>query len=109
MPHLCCRRSFDLDRDNCGYVDLLRQAYPDKRNVSAVLVNFTTDEEQCAYFPSNQCNDVSLLNVRVWLDDPDKNVYYVYEPSAATANGVGAVAQQLGQLSLTAGKSRSRH
>ena len=81
----------------CGYVEFLRQAYPDK-HVSAVLINFTTDEKQCAYFPSNTRNDISLLNVHVWLDDPAKNVYYVYEPTSS--GGVDVVGQQLAQLTI---------
>lgn len=68
--------------------------------MSAVLINFTTDEKQCAYFPSNTRNDISLLNVNVWLDDPAKNVYYEYEPTSS------AVVDVVGQLArLTIGTS----
>jgi hypothetical protein len=96
----------------CRYVEFLRKAYPDK-HVAAVLVNFTTNDEQLGYFPTNaQPGTISLLNVFVWLDDPSKNVYYVHEPDAAAiANdsatsdgGLGAVAQRLARLSVTEGK-----
>lgn len=70
----------ELYARTCSYVQFMHQAYPGK-HVSAVLIHFTTDEKQCVVFPSNTRSDVSLLNVRVWLDDPEKKVYYVYEPT----------------------------
>lgn len=53
---------------------LFEKAYPDKHNVSTVLINFTTKKEHCTYFPSNERNDISLLNVRVFLDASAKIV-----------------------------------
>jgi len=54
--------------------------YPEKKHATGYVVNFTTKKEQCDYFPERTNASLSLLNVHVYLDDPDKNFYYVYEP-----------------------------
>lgn len=64
----------------CHYVEFLRKMYPEKVHATGYVVNFTTKKEQCDYFPERTNASISLLNVYVCLDDPDKNFYYVYEP-----------------------------
>ena len=105
----------------CRYMEFLGKAYPHLR-VFGVLLNFTTNEHQCDYFPRNERADISLLNVHVWLDDPAKNVYYIYDdPAAATREAEQgapdtvtatdeAFAQHLQQLSLNEGKAvKNKH